>query len=1327
MSDAGLTGAALMTRKRIIGWIFGTIAVLIIAVVLGAYFVLSSDTFHRYLITQIEEHAKEASGGQVSIQKLHIHWSNLSADIYGIAMHGTENDPNHPLLSVDKLTLNLKIVSLIHHRIDLNEIIIQHPVVHLISYSNGQSNIPQPKVPKKQSKPVNVFDLGIKHVLLVTGEMRYNQEKTPLAAELHDLRTEVKYNSATSRYEGSMSYRGGELRVEKSKPIPHDLDANFTLTPSQFSLTPVVVKVRASHVRIEANVIDFGDPKLDASYQILIHTPDFQPLLAGSSVPVGDINLSGSLRYQNKPGQPFLRNVIIAGGLESRELALVTPQVRTAIRSLHGNYRLANGNMIATDLGADLLGGRLTAELHMQHLDSTPVSHLRVSVHAISLGTMRGAVKTAQLNQLPVTGRIDGAADAFWTGSMQTLKVKSDLTLKAAIAQNSTASPAPLPVDGVIHVNYDRSRNEIAFRDTFLRTPQSLIDVQGIVGNRSDLRVQASTANLHEVSDLATALQLPGNESPKGSMPAKTLNISGSATLVAKMLGSTTEPRITGQVTAQTLQVEGGQWRSLQFALQASPSAISVQRGSLIAARQGQATFSMSVGLRKWNYSPSSPISANLSVRQMPLAQLQQLARVNYPVVGTLSAEISLRGSQLNPVGNGSAEITRARIYEQTVQDLSLNFHAASDTVNSTLTLKTPAGGANAKLVLHPKTKGYELQMNVPGMNLARLDTVQQRNLAVTGVLTATATGKGTLDDPQLAATAQIPQLQMRQASLKEVKAQVNVANHRADLTLDSQVLDSFVQARGSVNLTGDYYTQATLDTRDLPLGPLIALYKPVPPQLQGLLELHASTKGPLKEKSRMEAHLVIPTLRVAYNQIQIANARPVKVDYANLVVSIAPSEIRGTDTSLQFQGEIPLEGSAPPRLTVLGTVDMQLLQIISPDVQSSGKVALDVHATRSSTSQLGVQGQVRLENVAFSTTSALMGVDNVNGLFDIEDNQVRVRELTGKVGGGQISGGGVVTYRPKVQFDIALNAKGVRLRYPEGMRTVLDSDLTLGGTTQNSSLNGRVLIDSLGFTPDFDLASFMGQFTGTSAPSTGQGFMQHLKLNVAVQSSSQLSLVNPEVSLQGHANLRVLGTAADPVIVGRANFDGGDLFFRNRRYTLQRGIIDFINPNETQPVVNMVITTTVEQYNLTLTLLGPVNRLRTSYTSDPPLPPVDVINLLARGQTTEEAAPGNMNANSVLAQGLAGQVSSRVQKLGGISSLQIDPTLGGNGTNPTARVAVQQRVTKNFIFTFSTDVSNAEGQVVQGEYQISKRWSVSASRDQYGGFAVNGKFHKSF
>jgi translocation and assembly module TamB len=1318
-----------MTNRKIITWILGIIAVLSLIVVVGVYLVLRSSGFQRYLITKIEEQVNQATGGQVEIQKLDLHLSSLSTDAYGIVIHGTENAPRHPLLSIDKLSLKLKIASLIQHKIDLNEIVVQHPVVHFFSYRNGQSNLPQPRVTKKQSKPVNVFDVGIQHVLLSNGEIYYNQERMPLtAAELHDLRTEIKHASENSQYEGSISYRGGKLQLGKAKSLPHSLDASFTATPSQFSLTPAVLRLGASQVRLKANVSDFGNPKLEGSYQIRIHTPDFQPLLASSSLPAGDIDVSGSVRYQNEPGQAFLHNVVLAGRLDSREVTIVSPQLNTTLRAMHGDYQLANGDLHASNIGADLLGGHLRAEILMLGTDATPVSHFRLAVHAISLRTAREVARSVQLKQVPITGRIDGTAEATWTGSLRTLKARSDLTLKGTIAQNSsTADPIQVPVDGVVHANYDGSHNQIVLRNASLRTPQSLVDIHGILSNRSDLRLQARSTDLHELSNLAAALQSASTESTGRSTSPKTLNISGAAVLTAQVEGSMADPRLTGQVTSQNLQAAGGQWRSLQFELQATSSAVSVQHGTLIGARQGQAFFSATVGLREWKYSPSNPIAANLSVRQMPLAQLEELANVNYPVVGNLSAELTLRGSQSNPIGTGAAQITKARIYGQTVQNLSLNFHAVGDTINSALDFRTPAGGANAKLLFYPKTKDYELQLNIPGINLAQLDAVQQKSLPVSGTLTASATGKGSLDDPQLIATVEIPHLQVRDTSVKGVKAQVSVANNHANLALDSQLLDSFVQARGTVDLRGSGYYEASLDTQGLPLGKLIALYKPVPPQFQGELEFHASAKGPLKDKTRMQAHLVIPTLRAAYEQIQIANAGPIKVDYAHSIVSIASSEIRGTDSDLHFQGEIPLEGSSRPRMSVVGALDMQLLRIFSPDVQSSGKVALDLRATSSETSKLGVQGQVRLRDVSVSTATAPLGVENLNGLFDVQNNQVRITQLTGQSGGGQISGGGVVTYAPQVQFNVPLNAKGVRLRYPEGVRTVLDSNLTLSGTTQNAALNGRVLIDSLGLTPDFDFANFIGQFTGNPTPPTGEGFAQNLKLNVALQSTSQLSLANPQLSLQGQANLRVVGTAADPVIVGRTNFTGGDLFFQNKRFTLQRGIVDFINPNETEPVVNMVVTTTVEQYNLTLTFLGPIDHLRTSYTSDPPLPPVDVINLLARGQTTEESTPGNMSANSVLAQGLAGQASSRIQKLAGISSLQIDPTLGGNGTDPTARVAIQQRVTKNFIFTFSTDVTNPEGEIVQGEYQLTKRWSVSATRDQYGGVAVDGKFRKTF
>jgi translocation and assembly module TamB len=122
----------------------------------------------------------------------------------------------------------------------------------------------------------------------------------------------------------------------------------------------------------------------------------------------------------------------------------------------------------------------------------------------------------------------------------------------------------------------------------------------------------------------------------------------------------------------------------------------------------------------------------------------------------------------------------------------------------------------------------------------------------------------------------------------------------------------------------------------------------------------------------------------------------------------------------------------------------------------------------------------------------------------------------------------------------------------------------------------------------------------------------------------------------------------------------------------------------------------------------------------------VDVINLLFVGKTTA-AAGTPTSPQSVLAQQLAGQVSSRVGKLAGVSSLTIDPQIGGNQGNSGARLAIQQRVTKNLFFTFATDVTSAQGQVFQIEYQATRKYSLSAMRNQNGGYSLQAKLRKRF
>jgi translocation and assembly module TamB len=223
------------------------------------------------------------------------------------------------------------------------------------------------------------------------------------------------------------------------------------------------------------------------------------------------------------------------------------------------------------------------------------------------------------------------------------------------------------------------------------------------------------------------------------------------------------------------------------------------------------------------------------------------------------------------------------------------------------------------------------------------------------------------------------------------------------------------------------------------------------------------------------------------------------------------------------------------------------------------------------------------------------------------------------------------------------------------------------------------------------------------------------------------LNATSSQISLEGQAALNLGGTAANPVITGRTTLTSGELFYRNVRYELQRGVITFDDPNQTHPVLNVSVNTTIEQYNLTLTMRGPLDNLTTSYTSDPPLATADIINLVARGRTVQESASSSQSTDSMIASQAASQLSSSVQRLVGISSLQIDPTLGGNNQNPSARVAIQQRVTRNFLFSFSTDVSQPGAEIVQGEYQINRRWSVSAARDQLGGLSIDGRYRKRF
>jgi len=1292
--------------------------------------VLHSSRVHNYVISTVEQQASDSLNAQVRIRNFNLNLRNLSFDMDGVTVHSTETDPEKPLLSVDRLQANIKILSLLQRTWYFNEIEVQHPVVHLYVAKDGSNNFPKPKSSGSKSQ-TNIFDLAIRHVLLSNGEIYYNDQKSLLNADLRDLTFQSIYDvSGGGRYSGDLGYRNGHFQYGNYDPMPHDLQAKFDATRSGIRLSPVVLSLGTSRLGVSASITNYDAPLIEARYDALIDASQFRHTLKIDSLPMGTVRLAGNAHYQDVPGstQPLLEAIFIDGTLTSPALSVKAPALRGAVQDLSANFKLANGNAVVNNFRAKFLGGDIVANVTVRDVVLKKDSRLNAKLHNISLADLHAMLDSSAAKNVKLTGNADATADATWHGSMQDLIAHSDATLQASVAPTQSANPVSVPLQGVFHADYVDKTKTITLTESNLHTPRTNIDLNGTVSDNSAMQVRVQASDLHELESIAQAFQ-----TPTPGQPVQPLGLSGTATFNGTLRGSTANPTLAGQLAAANLTVKGSRWRSLRTKVQLSPAQAALQNGILVPVGQGQIAFSGSASLQKWNYTPDNPITAVLNISNLQLAEFSRLVNAQNPISGLLNANVNVHGTQKNPIGQGRLTLTNAKVSGETIQSAQAQFQGTGEVVHADLNLHMPAGGAQGNVVYYPKTESYEATLKSTGFRLDQLQSLKARNAGISGVLNLNASGRGTIKNPQLTATLQIPQLQAQKQVVHNVSLQATVQNHVADFALTSDVVNTYLRAKGKVSLTGDYIADATFDTGGIPLQPLLATYMPAQAgMITGQTELHATVRGPLKNKQQLEAHLQIPTFNVDYNNsIQLAAAAPIRADYKNGLLTLQPSEIKGTGTDLRFQGDIPFSGSNPATLSLLGNLDLRLAKLFDPTLASSGQIRFDVRST-GNLQNSDLKGQIIIENANVQIIGAPLGLQNGNGVLNVSNNRVDISSFKGEVGGGTVTASGGVAYRPSLQFNLALEARDVSFVYEDQIRSGAGGRLALVGDKNASNVTGRIQIDRLSFMPGFDLTSFINEASGESSPPVAGGFQDTVKLDVDVQTSPGLNLVSRELSIQGGANLHVQGTASQPVIVGRATLSGGDLFFQGNRYIVQNGTIDFVNSIRTEPVVNLEVSTVIDQYNINMRFQGPMERISTVYTSDPALPPVDIINLLAFGKTTEASAanpsaPGALGAESVLASGVAGQVTSHVGKLAGISHLAIDPVLGGAGQNPGARVAIQQRVTSNLFVTFATDVTSTQHQDIQIQYQINSRWSVSGNRDQNGGFGFDARLHKTF
>ncbi|HKT88185.1 MAG TPA: hypothetical protein VJQ59_07105, partial [Candidatus Sulfotelmatobacter sp.] len=579
-----------MRWKRIVGWTAAGIALLIGVVVVGGYFYLKSGSFQRLAIRKIADQAYRATGARTEIGGMKLDLWTLTVHLYDITVHGTEPPMEPPLLHADRLTVRLKILSILHHQVALRELLLVAPLAHIEVSRNGKSNVPTP--PSHASTGhTDIFDLGIEHAQLINGEVFYNDRKITVAADLYDLGVEINAEGAAKHYAGSVSYKNGHLQYADYSPLPHDLDLKFTATPEQTKIHPAVLKVGSSSLIVQARISNYSNPIADGEYRILLHTQDFRDFTSTLS-PAGDVSLDGTLHYQRIGNEPFLRDLSVDGQLGSGALAAMASGKRLELTRLQGKYRLADGNLQLQKVALDSMGGRIAADAVIKHLDATPDSSVRASLSGISLRDLQRALGQ-QVTEVSLAGTVGGTAEATWTGNLADLQANSDLSVKAVAGSAGATSSRDVPVTGALHFSYDGPRQRITVRDTTLKMPAATLTAQGAISRNSRLQIAIAANDLHQLALLASSFRQTHQ-----TIPA----ISGTATATAVVQGAISNPTVSAQVDAEHLAIEGSQWKSAKVSLQASSSKIAIENATLINAQQGQATLDGSVGLKHWSY-----------------------------------------------------------------------------------------------------------------------------------------------------------------------------------------------------------------------------------------------------------------------------------------------------------------------------------------------------------------------------------------------------------------------------------------------------------------------------------------------------------------------------------------------------------------------------------------------------------------------------------------------------------------------------------------------------------------------------------------------------
>jgi translocation and assembly module TamB len=751
------------------------------------------------------------------------------------------------------------------------------------------------------------------------------------------------------------------------------------------------------------------------------------------------------------------------------------------------------------------------------------------------------------------------------------------------------------------------------------------------------------------------------------------------------------------------------------------------------------------------------PTAASANVGNLPVQRLLAIAnRSDIPVKGTLAGIANFNGTIANPQGSADLTITNATIYDDSVNRVHarVNYQPQSIDVPQ---LELVSGPSRLDLTAHydhsvGKLEAGNLQFHLDTNNidLARVKTLAEKRPGLSGTLqlNASATAQIRATEPRillhdLSGNLKTTGLALKGKNLGDLALAANTSGGRTNFTLHSAIAGASIEGQGNVQLANDYPTDAQLTFKNVTwtgLQPLLGYNPSEGRSFEASGDGQVSVNGPLANVQQLSGAIQVTRLEASGSPSFFRQARPMLIKNQGPIAAILDrgalkiqsAHLTGPQTDFQATGTIPWNGQSMD-LALKGDVNLAVLQQFDQDITASGSIVLTA-GVRGSVTNPRLAGQVELHNAAFDYSGLPSGLWQANGVIALNGNSAVIRNLTAQAGGGQVTVTGSATLSDTLRFGLQAKATRVRIMIQEGVGVVASANVNVAGTMDNSSITGTATVEQINYASRSDLGSLLSLAAPpVEAPSAPSPLLENMRLDIRVRSSSALGVQSSLAqNVQLTTDLRVRGSVAHPGVLGRVQITEGKLLFFGSTYTVNSGSIAFYNPVRIEPILDLSLETTTQGVNVVLKVTGPIDNMKLSYTSDPPLQFQQIVSLLATGATpttdptllaNQPALPAQsfqqMGESAIVGQALANPVANQLQRVFGVTQLRINPTFATGSQLPETQLSLQQQISNNLTFTYVTGLNTANAETIQVLWTFTPQWSAQALRDYNGIFSV--------